>query len=62
MKKFNQYEMYLITEGLKLLGKAMKKEIEAVEADGRMPLMTQGYVDMTIENVVEKVKELTSKK
>jgi hypothetical protein len=39
----------------------MKEGIEKTEAEGKMPLMTTGYVDMVIKDAVEKVNSLTLK-
>jgi len=61
MKKFNGFEAWLILEGLKLASEDMKKGIEETIANGKMPLMTTGYVDMVIKDAVEKVNSLTLK-
>jgi len=61
MKKFNGFEAYLILEGLKEVSASMKEGIEKTLAEGKMPLMTTGYVDMVIKDVVEKVNSLTLK-
>jgi hypothetical protein len=61
MKKFNGFEAWLILEGLKLAAEDMKQGIEETLANGKMPLMTTGYVDMVIKDAVEKVNSLTIK-
>jgi hypothetical protein len=61
MKKFNGFEAYLILEGLKEVSASMKEGIEKTLAEGKMPLMTTGYVDMVIKDAVEKVNSLTVK-
>lgn len=61
MKKFNGFEAYLILEGLKEVAASMKEGIEKTLAEGKMPLMTTGYVDMVIKDAVEKVNSLTVK-
>ena len=61
MKKFNGFEAYLIIEGLKEVAISMKNGIEATLADGKMPLMTTGYVDMVVKETIEKVNSLTLK-
>jgi len=61
MKKFNGFEAWLILEGLKLAAEDMKQGIEQTLANGKMPLMTTGYVDMVIKDAVEKVNNLTVK-
>jgi len=61
MKKFNGFEAYLILEGLKEVAASMKEGIEKTLAEGKMPLMTTGYVDMVIKDAIEKVNNLTTK-
>jgi hypothetical protein len=61
MKKFNGFEAYLILEGLKEVAIQIKASIEDTVANGKMPLMTTGYVDMVIKDAVEKVNSLTIK-
>ena len=61
MKKFNGFEAWLILEGLKLAAEDMKQGIEQTLANGKMPLMSTGYVDMVIKDAVEKVNSLTVK-
>jgi len=61
MKKFNGFEAWLILEGLKLAAEDMKQGIEQTIANGKMPLMTTGYVDMIVAETIEKVNSLTLK-
>ena len=61
MKKFNGFEAYLILEGLKEVAASMKEGIEKTLAEGKMPLMTTGYVDMIVKDAVDKVHSLTLK-
>ena len=61
MKKFNGFEAWLILEGLKLAAEDMKQGIEQAVANGKIPLMTTGYVDMVIKEAVDKVNSLTIK-
>ena len=61
MKKLNGFESYLVIEGLALLKDAWKKDIKEVEAQGKTPLMTEGYVDMVINDAIAKIKLLTLK-
>jgi hypothetical protein len=57
MKKFNEFEKYLMLEGLTLLAKQMKSEIEQVEKSGKRPLMTSDYVDVTMNELIEKINK-----
>jgi len=61
MKKFNGFEAYLILEGLKEVATSMKEGIVKTEAEGKLPLMTTGYVDMIVAETIEKVNSLTLK-
>ena len=61
MKKFNGFEAWLILEGLKLASEDMKQGIEQTIANGKMPLMTTGYVDMIVKDTIDKVNSLTVK-
>jgi hypothetical protein len=61
MKKFNGFEAYLILEGLKEVSASMKEGIEKTLAEGKMPIMTTGYVDMIVAETIEKVNSLTLK-
>ena len=61
MKKFNGFEAYLILEGLKEVSASMKEGIEKTLAEGKMPIMTTGYVDMIVAETIEKVNNLTLK-
>jgi predicted transcriptional regulator len=61
MKKFNGFEGFLIQEGLKKVMEDMIAEIEKAEANGKRPIMTAGFVMMTMEELVKKVGEMTKK-
>ena len=61
MKKLNGFESYLVIEGLAMLKEAWIKDIKEVEAKGKNPLMTTGYVDMVVNDAIAKIKLLTLK-
>jgi hypothetical protein len=61
MKKFNGFEGFLIQEGLKKVMADMIAEVEKAEANGKRPIMTAGFVMMTMEELVKKVGEMTKK-
>lgn len=56
MKNVNGFEKYLIAEGLNKVQAEMIAEIDAVEKAGKNPLMTKGYVEMTIKELKAKLK------
>jgi hypothetical protein len=59
MKKLNGFENYLVLEGLACMRRQMKMDILEIQADGKNPIMTTGYVDMVIDEAIEKIKSLT---
>jgi hypothetical protein len=61
MKKFNGFEGFLIKEGLKKVMADMLAEIDKAEGNGKRPIMTAGFVMMTIDELVKKVEEMTKK-
>jgi hypothetical protein len=61
MAKFNGFEKYLIVEGLKELGASMKEGIRKTEAEGKRPLMTEGYIDMVIADTLLKLEGFSIK-
>ena len=61
MKKFNEFEALLIKEGLKKVKEEMIAEIEKTEKDGKTPIMTTGFVMMSLDELVKKVEEMTRK-
>jgi hypothetical protein len=48
MKNVNEFEKSLIIQGLEMVMEQMIAEVEAIEAAGKNPLMTKGFVEMTI--------------
>lgn len=61
MAKLNEFESYLILQGLQKIAEEMKADIIEVERHGKNPLMTTGYVDMVIKDATDKVKSFTLK-
>ena len=61
MKKFNEFEALLIKEGLKKVKEEMIAEIEKTEKDGKTPIMTTGFVMMSLDELAKKVEEMTKK-
>ena len=39
----------------------MKSDIDKVESEGKMPMMTKGYVDMMVEETLGKIEGFTKK-
>jgi len=61
MKKLNSFESYLVIEGLNSLKEEYKKDIRRVVEEGKNPLMTEGYIEMVVEETINKIKQLTLK-
>jgi hypothetical protein len=61
MKKLNGFESYLVIEGLNILRSEWRNEIKLSETNGKIPLMTEAYVDMVVDETIEKIKLLTLK-
>jgi hypothetical protein len=61
MKKFTDFECSLIVQGLQLVAEGWKAEITEAEAEGKRSIFTQGYVDMFVKELTDKVKDGTLK-
>jgi len=61
MKKLNGFESYLAIAGLNEMRELYKKDIADIVERGKNPIMTAGYVDMVVDEAIEKIKSLTLK-
>lgn len=61
MKKLNGFESYLTIAGLNLIRELYKKDIEEIKSRSKNPIMTSGYIDMVVDETIEKIKALTLK-
>jgi len=61
MKKLNGFENYLVLEGLACMRRQMKMDILEIQSEGKNPIMTTDYVDMVVDEAIEKIKSLTLK-
>lgn len=61
MKKLNGFESFLIKQGLEVMRAEMIKDITEYERQGKIPLMTTGFVDDSIDAVIKKIELLTLK-
>lgn len=62
MKKFNQWQLHLISEGLELLKEKWKAELLESEKVGKNNLFHPNFVDLTIKETIDLTTELTKKK
>lgn len=56
MSKLNGFEKFLINDGLDKVQADMIVQIEAAEKAGKTPIMTKGFVEMTINDLKLKMK------
>lgn len=61
MKKLNVFESYLVVEGLNGIKEEYKKDIRRILSEGKHPIMTEGYIEMLVEETINKIKQLTLK-
>ena len=57
--KFNDFEKYLMIKGLILVEEQTKNEIREQIAEGGHPIMTEGFTEMTIKEILNKLNFLT---
>ncbi len=62
MTLLNGFEAHIIKLGLAAVSDEMKKEIQAAEVLGKNHIMTEDFVDMTINELRKKIKKLTKEK
>jgi hypothetical protein len=56
MSKLNDFEKFLINDGLDKVQENMVAEIVKAEQSGKNPIMTAGFVEMTISDLKLKLK------
>jgi hypothetical protein len=56
MSKLNDFEKFLISDGLDKVQANIVAEIEKAEQNGHRPIMTAGFVEMTISDLKLKLK------
>jgi len=61
MEKLNGFEKWLVEEGIKKISTAMKEEIKLAESSGKRHIMTEGYVDMVVEELLKKINNFSKK-
>ena len=57
--KFNGFEKYLIVQGLNIAKEQAKNEIREQIAEGKMPIMTEEFIEMTVKETLDKLNKLT---
>ena len=61
MTKLNGFEKYLIVTGVERVALEMKADIRNIEESGKNPLMTIGYVEMVMKDLLSKVDSFSIK-
>tara|TARA_R110002167_G_scaffold193674_1_gene396275 strand:- start:725 stop:919 length:195 start_codon:yes stop_codon:yes gene_type:complete len=61
MKKLNGLEAYYINRGLELLEQLTIQDIENVENQGKIPIMTKGFIKRELKGVKDKLSNMTLK-
>jgi len=60
-QKFNGFEKYLLVQGLERVALDMKVDIRDLEERVKNPLMTIGYVEMFMKDLLSKVDSFSIK-
>lgn len=61
MTKFNGYQSFVIHEAVKNYCEELKTELSMMVMQGKRPVITEDYVDMTEKEILEIVTKLTKK-
>lgn len=61
MAKFNGYQSFVIHEAVQNYCEELKKELSIMVMQGKRPVITEDYVDMTEKEILEIVTKLTYK-
>jgi len=56
MSKLNQFQKSVVRDALLMYGDALKGEIKQATENGKTPFMTEGFVDMQINELLETLK------
>ena len=56
MAKLNQFQKGVLRDALTMYGDALKQEIADAEANGKRPFMTQRFVDVQIDELLQTLK------
>ena len=59
MKKFNEFENLIITEGVKKVIKELENEIKNAEDNNKRHIIASGYPTMIEKELLEKLDNLT---
>jgi len=61
MKKFNGFESYNLLTGLELLRESYLADIKKATDEGKIPILSDRFIDSTIDDLIKIVKDNTKK-
>jgi hypothetical protein len=56
MAKLNQFQKGVLRDALEMYSDALKNSIKVMIEDGKTPFMTEGFVDMQIDELLQTLK------
>ena len=56
MSKLDQFQKSVLRDALEMYADAFKAEIKQAESNGKIPIMTTGFVDMQIAEILDTLK------
>ncbi len=56
MAKLNQFQKGVLRDALQMYGDKLKGEIKTMTENGKTPFMTEGFVDMQIDELLQTLK------
>jgi hypothetical protein len=62
MKKFNEFELWFMTNAIHAFIEQAENDVKAAEADGHQSLFAPGYFTMVGKELLDKVESMTKRK
>jgi hypothetical protein len=56
MSKLNQFQKGVLRDALEMYADSLKNSIKVMIEDGKTPFMTEGFVDMQIDELLQTLK------
>jgi hypothetical protein len=56
MSKLNQFQKGVVRDALEMYSDSLKNSIKVMIEDGKTPFMTEGFVDMQINELLDTLK------
>lgn len=61
MKKFNEFELWMLTDAIHSYIQKAENDVKMAEADGHRSLFAPGYFTMVGKELIDKVESMTKK-